>query len=361
MAHESSRPLPRLAPPDVRPLDRFSSMKVKLTVVVVLSVTLATLITWIGLRNGLGPTKSFPLAIGLALALTWTLSRGITSPLREMTSAVEAMAEGDYSQRVRATSQDEVGKLAAAFNSMSAQIAQSDSVQRDMIANVAHELRTPVAALHAQLENLVDGVIDPSPATLNTALIQTERLSRLISYLLDLSRLEAGAAELRVTEIDLIEFLDDAVGSLTMLDAGKNIEFVVDVQPEDLTVTSDPERLRQIVTNLVQNSIRHSPFGGRVAVAAWGEGSEIVLEFTDQGPGIADSDRERIFQRFTRGGVNNFSVNHPTSGGTGIGLSIVRWAVDLHGGTVRALPAELGARIEVRLPRVFVHEGDISG
>lgn len=351
-ANKPNRPNIKLKTlPDVRPLDRARSMKVKLSAVVLISVTLAAFITWIGLRNGLGPTKSFPLAIILSLALTLPLSRGMTSPLREMTKAVQAMEDGDYTQRVRATSRDEVGQLATAFNSMSQEIAQADRVRRDVIANVSHELRTPIAALHAQLENLVDGVVEPSPAALNTALVQTERLSRLVSYLLDLSRIEAGAASLRVTEIDVIEFLDDAVGSLTMLDAGKNIEFVVDVQPEDLVLNSDPERLRQIVTNLVQNSIRHSPYGGEVAVKARAEGDEIVLEFTDQGPGIAKEDRERVFQRFTRGGNNNFTVNHPTSGGTGIGLAIVRWAVDLHDGSVRVLDSAHGARIEVRLPQ----------
>jgi len=335
---------------DVRPLDRLRSMKAKLSIVVIVSVTLAAFITWIGLRSGLGPTKTFPLAIVLSLTFTLLISRGITSPLREMTAAVQAMAAGDYSQQVRATSRDEVGQLAVAFNSMSHEIASADQIRRDVIANVSHELRTPVAALHAQLENLVDGVVDPTPATLNTALIQTERLSRLISYLLDLSRIEAGAAELKIVPIELLDFLDDAVGSLTMLDAGKNIDYVVDVAPTDLQVRSDPERLRQIVTNLVQNSIRHSPYGGTVTVSARREGAEIVLEFLDEGPGIRKEDREKVFQRFARGGTNTAIDNHPTSGGTGIGLAIVRWAVDLHGGTVRALDSLHGARIQVRLP-----------
>ncbi|WP_313277262.1 HAMP domain-containing sensor histidine kinase [Timonella senegalensis] len=337
--------------PDMRPLDRMRSMKAKLSIIVVVSVTLAAFITWLGLRSGLGPTKTFPLAISFSLAFTLLISRGITSPLREMTAAVRAMAAGDYSQQVRATSRDEVGQLAEAFNSMSAEIAHADQIRRDVIANVSHELRTPVAALHAQLENLVDGVVEPTPATLNTALVQTERLSRLISYLLDLSRIEAGAAELKIVPIPLMDFLDDAVGSLTMLDAGKNIDFVVDVQPAELELHSDPERLRQIVTNLVQNSIRHSPYGGSVTVTARQEGTEVVLEFLDEGPGIRKEDREKIFQRFARGGANATIVNHPTSGGTGIGLAIVRWAVDLHGGTVRALDALHGARIQIRLPQ----------
>ncbi|WP_435300552.1 sensor histidine kinase [Timonella sp. A28] len=345
--------------PDVRPLDGIRSLKVKLSLVVLVSVTIAVVITWWGLQKELGPTRSFPLAIIISLAFTLIIARGMTSPLRQMTAAVQAMSEGDYSQRVRATSRDEVGQLAVAFNSMSEEIASADQIRRDVIANVSHELRTPVAALHAQLENLVDGVIEPTPATLNTALVQTERLSRLVSYLLDLSRIEAGAAELKISEIDVLDFLDDAVGSLTMLDAGKNIEFVVDVYPEDLTLHSDPERLRQIVTNLVQNSIRHSPYGGTVYVTARAEDDEIVLEFLDEGPGIQKEDREKIFQRFARGGPNSTTVNHPTSGGTGIGLAIVRWAVDLHGGTVQALDSLHGARIQVRLPSApHVHQRD---
>ena len=347
----------RASIPDVRPLDRARSMKVKLSLVVLISVTLAVIITWLGLRNGLGPTKTFPLAIFVSLAFTLLISRGLTSPLRDMTVAVRAMADGDYSQRVRATSRDEVGQLAQAFNAMTEEIATADEARRYLIAIVSHELRTPVAALQAQLENLVDGVVEPTPATMNTALIQTERLTRLISYLLDLSRIEAGAAELHIEDLGLKDFLQEAVDSLTMLDAGKGIDFVVAVTPEDLTVQTDPERLRQIVVNLVQNSIRHSPYDGTVTVSAHADGHEVVLEFLDQGPGIAKEDRERIFQRFARGTGNTTPANHPSSGGTGIGLAIVRWAVDLHGGTVSVLPSKHGARIGVRLPREHVPPG----
>src|SRR5690606_1457761 len=119
-------------------------------------------------------------------------------------------------------------------------------------------LRTPVAALHAQLENLVDGVTEPTPATLQVSLAQTERLTRLVSYLLDLSRLEAGASALSVSDVPLERFLSDAAGSVAMVEAGKQLEFEVDVQPADLTVPADRDRLRQILTNLLQNAIRHS-------------------------------------------------------------------------------------------------------
>ena len=116
----------------------------------------------------------------------------MTSPLREMTAAARAMARGDYSRRVRATSRDEVGELARAFNQMAADLAAADQQRRELIANVSHELRTPITALQAVLENLVDGVAAPDPATLRTALAQTERLGRLVAELLDLSRIDAG-------------------------------------------------------------------------------------------------------------------------------------------------------------------------
>src|SRR5207244_9781059 len=127
----------------------------------------------------------------------WVLARGMTSPLREMADATEAMARGDFSQRVRATSRDEIGRLAASFNQMAAELAETDRVRRDLVANVSHELRTPITALQAKLENLVDGVEDPDPQTFRTMLAQVERLGRLVTQLLDLSRLESGRSEER--------------------------------------------------------------------------------------------------------------------------------------------------------------------
>ena len=121
----------------------------------------------------------------------------MTSPLREMAAAASAMARGDYGRRVRATSRDEVGELARAFNAMAAELGDADRMRRDLVANVSHELRTPIGALQALLENLADGVEPPDPAALRTALAQTERLGRLVAQLLDLSRLESGGLALR--------------------------------------------------------------------------------------------------------------------------------------------------------------------
>lgn len=332
---------------EVRPLDRFQSIKMKLGVLVVSTNTLAVFVTWIGLRNQLGPSRTLPLAIAISLVMTFLLARGMTSPLREMTVAARAMAAGDYSRQVRSTSRDEVGQLATAFNVMSQDLASGDEMRRDLIANVSHELRTPVAALHAQLENLVDGVSEPSAANLEVALEQTERLTRLVSYLLDLSRIEAGASALRVENVEIEGFLADIADSVAMVEAGKQLEYEINVSPPDLTIPADPERLRQIITNLLQNAIRHSPFQSTIRLVAWQEDDEAKIDVVDAGPGIAEQDRERVFERFVKGSNSHLGTS---SGGTGIGLAIVRWAVDLHGGRIEVADSEQGATMRLSLP-----------
>jgi signal transduction histidine kinase len=329
----------------VRPLDPLRSLKIKLGVLVAVSVALASFITWVGVRNELGPRWTFPLAIVLSLLLTQILARGMTSPLRQMTAAARSMADGDYSRRVQATSRDEVGQLAMAFNVMAEDLEQSDQVRRDLVANVSHELRTPIAALQAQLENIVDGVTEPTQATLESALTQTERLTRLVTYLLDLSRLEAGAADLTITRIPVGDFLESTAENVAMLDAAKQLRYVVDVTPENLELEGDRERLRQVIVNLLQNAIRHSPAGGEIRLDAYPMGEDVVVEVSDEGPGIAKADRERVFQRFAQGHATTAGT-----GGTGIGLAIVRWAVDLHGGHVEVADTEGGATMRVTLP-----------
>lgn len=341
---------PRRAIPDLRPLDPLQSLKTKLGVLVAATATLAVLITWLGLQASLGPSRTFPLAIVLSLLLTQILARGMTSPLREMTAAVQAMADGDYTTRVHATSQDEVGQLATAFNMMAEDLESVEQTRRDLIANVSHELRTPVAALQAQLENMVDGVAEPTPAALEQALAQTERLTRLVTYLLDLSRIEAGASALSVGRVSVGDFLEDCAQSLSMVEAGKGLNYVVDVTPEDLTLEADAERLHQVITNLLQNAIRHSPQGGVIRLDGYPVDDLVVIEVSDQGPGIAPQDREQIFERFARGSHGVATPSTGTSGGTGIGLAIVRWAVDLHGGHIEVADSAEGATMRVTLP-----------
>ncbi len=336
--------------PDIRPLDRVSSIKVKLGVLVAATVTMAAFITWIGLYRHLGPTRTLPLAIVLSLILTQVLARGMTSPLREMTTAARAMAGGDYSRRVRATSRDEVGQLASAFNTMADDLQQSDRFRRELVANVSHELRTPVAALQAQLENVVDGVVEPDPPLMQAALAQTERLGRLVTYLLDLSRLEAGDVPLDVEELHLAGFLQEAADEAALVGAPRRVRFEVSVTPPDLTVPADPERLHQVVANLLHNAVRHSPMDDVVQLVAQPVGRSVRIDVVDNGPGIAAQERAHVFERFVRGNTPAVTGQIST-GGTGLGLAIVRWAVELHGGRIEVADTASGCTMRVTLPR----------
>ena len=175
------------------------------------------------------------------------------------------------------------------------------------------------------------------------ALSQTERLGELVANLLDLSRLEGGAITLQITPFRVDEFLHEAIGHVVAsLD---DVDVVVSVSPPGLVAVADPARLRQVVVNLVDNAVRHSPAGSPVTVAARAaEPSGLRLEGCDEGPGIPPDERERVFQRFSRGATS--------AGGTGLGLAIARWAVELHGGAIEVMDVRSGCRIAVTIPRL---------
>lgn len=321
-----------------RPLDPLRSFKFKTAMLVGVAVASAAGVFWITTEWRL--RYALLLALVVSFAVTWLLAHGMTSPLREMTSAARSMAAGDYSRRVRSTSRDEVGQLATAFNHMAAELQAADRYRRELIGNVSHELRTPITALHAVLENVVDGVSEARPETLRTALAQTERLSRLVNELLDLSRLENGSVPLELETFSVRDFVDDAVAEAR--EFGRPVRYHVTVEPPGLTAHADTARLHQVIANLLDNASRHSPQGGQVSVYAHLEAHAVLLEVADAGPGIAADERSRIFERFTHGGSRD--------GGTGLGLAIAQWAVGLHGGTIEIVDAP-GCRVRVALPQ----------
>jgi signal transduction histidine kinase len=326
----------------VRPLDRLSSIKVKLGVVIVAGVLVSDVTAVAAVKRDV---PLIPAAIGaalLALLFVQVLARGLTAPLREMARAARAMARGEYGVRVSSGGRDEVGELARAFNAMSAELAETDRQRRDLVANVSHELRTPLAALRAKLENVADGVEPADPETLRTMLAQTERLGRLVTQLLDLSKLESSGVVLERRPFAVVEVLEQAARE-ARLHAPDGVTIAVDA-PGDVVVDGDPERIHQVVANLVENAVRHSPPDGRVRLTA-GPGPRI--EVRDEGPGIPAGEEERVFERFYRADASRTG----TGGGAGLGLSIARWIVDLHGGTIRAERAEPhGTRMVVDLP-----------
>jgi signal transduction histidine kinase len=332
----------------LRPLDFLGSIKLKLGVVILAAVAVTVAVVSLGDRAGLSPLFTGIAAAALALAMVQLLAHGMTFPLREMVAAARAMARGDYGRRVTATSRDEVGELARAFNTMATELAEVDRMRRDLVANVAHELRTPIGALRAKLENLVDDVEPLERATLDAMLRQVERLGNLVEQLLDLSRLESGAVPLERSNFMASTFLDHLVGEWRTHAEIRDVRLETDVEPRSLVLNADEERLRQVVANLVANAIRHSPRGGRVILRAGRHNGVTRLEVTDEGPGIPPADAERVFERFYRAD----QARSPREGGSGLGLSIARWIVDLHGGTIRAESADPhGCRMVVELSR----------
>jgi len=329
----------------VNPLQRIRSIKVKLSVVIVAAVVVTLAVNEIGLALNFKAGFRAGVAAIIALGMVQLMARGMTSPLRSMERAATAMAEGDLTKRVSASSSDEVGRLAKAFNHMADELAAEDQHRRELIANVSHELRTPISALRATLENVVDGVVAPEPALLRTMLAQTERLQRLVTQLLDLSRLESGGTPLHKLPFPVVDLLD-AVADEAALHS-PDLAFDVQIDPLDLVVDGDPERLHQVIANLVENAARFAPDDTAVTLAARRAGPHVVLEVADHGPGIPPESLARVFERFYR----TDEARSADDGGSGLGLAIARWIVELHGGTIRAETVEPhGCRMVVRLP-----------
>ncbi|MBT1180507.1 HAMP domain-containing histidine kinase [Bifidobacterium sp. CP2] len=337
----------------VRPLGMFSSLKLELGALIVMSTAIAFAMCWFLLKFGWSGWVAMPVTLVVALGITYGFSRGLTARLRQLRDAAEAMADGDYTVRVPIddTSHDEVGQLARSFNEMAAELEHADRMRRDMVANVSHELRTPVSALQAQVENMADGVTDPTPANLEGILNQTHRLSDLIAFLLDLSRMEAGAASLEIERFDFAEFLDDTIEPLEIADGGHAHDIQVRVD-DGIMIEGDQNRLRQLFTNIIGNALKHSPDGTAVLIEVHEDKvhGTVVTNVVNFGSQIAPESRSDIFRRFVKGKTGPGTE----SGGTGLGLSIARWAAQLHGGTVRVVDDMRGADFEITLPKYHI-------
>ncbi len=272
------------------------------------------------------------IAAVIALVLARWLARGMTQPLRDMATTAKRMETGDYTGRVHTTSRDEVGQLAAAFNRMSAELEHLETSRRDLVANVSHELKTPITAIRAHLENLLDGVEQPDPETLQVMLTQSERLGRLVEQLLDLSKLESGEVPLHREAMRLAPVVSQVVSEIDVARSDRGVRLEDDL-PDDLpSIDADRERLHQVLFNLVDNAVRFTPQGGEVVVSAHRHDGAVSISVRDTGVGISSEHLPRLFERFYR--VD--SARSREDGGTGIGLAIARSVVEAHGGHLKA-------------------------
>ncbi|MET8406789.1 ATP-binding protein [Streptomyces sp. NPDC005195] len=340
------------------------SIKTKLGTLVVVSVFITTGLLMIAVRTETELRFITVFSMIATLLITQFVAHSLTAPLDEMNTVARSISHGDYTRRVSDSRRDELGDLAQTINLMADELEAQDRQRKELVANVSHELRTPIAALRAVLENVVDGVSAADPETMRTALKQTERLGRLVETLLDLSRLDNGVVPLRKRRFEVWPYLSGVLKEANMVASARaglasgsgnhtrtDVHLHLDVSPPELTAHADPERIHQVVANLIDNAVKHSPPHGRVTVKARrGDLPEsLALEVLDEGPGIPQSEWHRVFERFNRGGVP--SPHGPGSdGGTGLGLAIARWAVDLHGGRIGVAESQRGCRIQVTLP-----------
>jgi signal transduction histidine kinase len=268
----------------------------------------------------------------LALLMARWLARGMTTPLREMARAARKMATGDYTERVETRSRDEVGQLAVAFNSMSSELENLEILRRELVANVSHELKTPISALRAHLENVLDGVEQPDPETLSVMLAQSERLGRLVDQLLDLSRLESGAVQMHREPTALSPLVAEVLSEVRVQEKASEVRMENEVPDSLPAVLADRERVHQVLFNLLDNAVRFTPAGGEVKVSAHEARDRCEITVSDTGMGISDEHLPKLFERFYRVDTSRSRGD----GGTGIGLAIARSVVEAHGGRLRA-------------------------
>jgi len=278
------------------------------------------------------------LALLVSVLVAFFISRSIALPLGQLTHASEGMAQGNYNQEIAVEGSDEVVRLAASFNKMAREVKRSQQMQRDFVANVSHELKTPLTSIQGFSQAMLDGATKGEEAYRRAAHIineEAQRMIRLVSELLDLSQIESGQVAMAREPVDLAELLRRCVARFESRakEAGLGLELDL---PSPLTVLGDADRLERVFANLLDNAIKNTPEGGTISILARQGGPQAIeVTVADTGVGIPPEDLPRIFERFYRVDKSR------AAGGTGLGLSIAKEIVEAHGGQIR-VSSELG-------------------
>lgn len=284
----------------------------------------------------------------LAGLVLFLILRGMLKPLGRLTNAARAMAEGDFAVRVPETrSTREVAELSAAFNSMADELSEVEDSRREFVANVSHELRSPITAISGYIEGMRDGVIPPEQHEKYLAIVSDEskRLSHLIGELLALSRLERDDAALTCTDFDVCDLLERVFLRRTGDLEQRGMDVDCDFDPEPCFVRADMARIDQVLVNLIDNAIKFTPDGGVITLRVRAESGLCTVTVQDNGVGVLPEDRPRVFERF-------FTADraHTSGKGTGLGLSICQRILEMHGQKIRLLDTQEGAAFAFTLP-----------
>jgi signal transduction histidine kinase len=275
----------------------------------------------------------------------------VAGPLQKVADAAGGVAEGDYDQVVPLEGPAEVRQVAGSFNTMAARVKTTQQAQRDFVANVSHDLKTPITAISGWSQALLDGAASSDAErehAVETIHTEAGRMQRMVNELLDLARLESGQLQLILKTVDLSEILAGVHRSFRPVAADKGIALVYEAAPVG-PINGDPDRLTQVFANLVDNALAYSPPGSQVTLSTTTSGGWIEGVVRDTGPGIPPDEIDRIFERFYR--LEKSRVRSEQGRGAGLGLSIVRELVEAHGGTVYvSSPPGEGTTFTVRLP-----------
>jgi signal transduction histidine kinase len=274
----------------------------------------------------------------MAVAISLFISRRIVLPIRQMMLASQRIADGHYHERVHVPGDpgrdetDELARLALSFNQMAARLEQVEATRRELIGDVAHELRTPLAGIKGSMEGLIDGVLPAEPATFQHIYREADRLQRLVYDLQELSRVEAGTFELRIRPVSVGELVQVTLARLGRQFEDKGVALETDIPAGLPPVLADEDRVGQVLLNLVGNALQYTPSGGQVRIMARRSEGDVHISVEDTGLGIAPEHLKLIFSRFYRVDRSRARVG----GGSGIGLTIARHLVGAQGGRIWA-------------------------
>lgn len=299
-------------------------------------------------------------ALVVAFVAGLILARSIAKPLVKVTAATEAIARGDYSQTVAVQGGAELARLAESFNHMTHEVEEYQRMQRELIANVSHELKTPLTAIRGFSQAMTDGTLRhledfALPAQIISK--ETERTIRLVNSLLELSKLESGTARFNKEPLDLAELLDGTLVSFSPRANENGVLLINQIQPT-LPILGDQDRLRQVFNNLIDNALKYTPPDGQIEISCRQSGKQVVVSVADTGAGIPQADLPHVFERFYQADKSRSKPVEEAAGGLGLGLAICREIILAHGGKieVESTPT-LGTKFTVTLPTLEARSG----